>query len=83
MSAKSKRGWRVHFVDIGRNKKSWSKDFWGAELDADAVADEASAVLMSNEVAACIDMDKGTGFIGAGFHRVGDLRIEPIVGGES
>ena len=72
------KGWRVHFINIGRGKKSWTKDLPGTDLDEDAVAREASSVPMSGGVVACIDFDKGVGFVGAGFRRVGDLRVEPI-----
>jgi hypothetical protein len=68
----------VHFKDVGRDKRSWSKEFRG-ELSEPMIAKEAKAIgrLMSSDVDAELNDTGSAGAILVGGWRVvGQFTIE-------
>lgn len=68
----------VHFSEVGRDKKSWSKDF-GPTASESAIAREAKsgARLMSSDVDVEINDDYSAGaVIVGGWREVGTFTIE-------
>jgi len=72
---------RLHFENVGRQKKSWhlDADDWDALTDQMILwSIQHSGALMSRDIEYNLCADTGSGAIYAGMHPVGRLRLETV-----
>jgi len=72
---------RLHFEEVGRQKKSWHLDAsdWDALTDRKIMASiRNSGALMSRDIEYTLCADSGAGSVYAGMRPVGRLRLETI-----